>query len=149
MAEKFAVLIKYKYLEYVENANLSDADSWQLMKGIIKYDRDREIPIFSNPILTALFAIIKTDLDSNREKWEEKAIVNRENGKKGGRPRKIDKTHDNPKKAKKPSGLSETQNNPKNPEKHDSGSGYDLVSEFESGGGNDLENKEPPPPPFF
>lgn len=118
------------------------------MKGIIKYDQNGEMPNFKNPVLTALFSIIKTDLDSNKENWGKKVISNRINGKKGGRPRKTQITRDNPNNPQKPDGFPKTQithENPNNPQKpdHDSGGGGDLGYEFESGGGS--ENSEPPP----
>jgi hypothetical protein len=83
MAEKYAVLIKYKYLEYIENAGLSEADAWRLMRGIIEYDKSGALPVFENPVSTALFAIIKADIDSNKEKWEKTIEARRNAGKKG------------------------------------------------------------------
>jgi hypothetical protein len=122
MAEKYSVLVKYKYLEYIDNAKLSNSDAWIFMKGIIEYDKTGKIPAFKNPVLTGLFAVLKVDLDKNREKWEEKVVRNKENGKKGGRPRK-----DNPENPQKPNGLSETHNNPENPQKPDLDLDLDLV----------------------
>jgi hypothetical protein len=130
MAEKFSVLIKYKYLEYIDNAKLSDTDLGAFMRGIVEYDRDGKDPIFNNPVLTALFAIVKIDLDTNKEKWEKRVNVNKENAKKGGRPPKTQETHDNPVEPEKPSGFQKTQethDNPKNPDLD-----LDLDSEFEN-----------------
>jgi hypothetical protein len=83
MAEKFSVLIKYKYLEYIDNAKLSDSDAWIFMKGIIEYDKSGTDPVFKNPVLTGLFAVIKSDLDGNREKWNGTIKTKSEAGKKG------------------------------------------------------------------
>jgi len=148
MADKFSVLIKYKYLEYIENAKLSDADSWLFMKGLIEYDKTGKEPKFKNQKLTGLFAVLKCDLDGNRKKWNDRVIANRENGKKGGRPRKSQITHNNPAKPNKPTGYSETQWGPENPQKPDSGSGGDLDSgsgNLDSGGGSGSRRKKPPP----
>jgi hypothetical protein len=144
MAEKFSVLIKYKYLEYAENAKLSDADSWRLMKGIIEYDRYGEDPVFENPILTALFAVIKTDLDSNREKWEETAKARREAGKKG-----MDNRWGKPKEAitEITDVIGVTENITKITKITDSDLDSDLGSgnEIDSGGGSGSEPVPPPP----
>jgi hypothetical protein len=156
MAEKFSVLIKYKYLDYINNAKLSDADSWVFMKALIEYDKTGKEPKFKKQVLTGLFAVLKCDLDENRERWEERVTTNRANGKKGGRP---PKTHNNQNEPKKPSGILETQSGPENPQKPDSGSGddYGLDSEsgsdtspenfnLDSGGGSYQETEQPPPP---
>jgi len=169
MADKFSVLIKYKYLEYIENAKLSGSDSWLFMKGLIEYDKTGKEPKFKNPKLTGLFAVLKCDLDENREKWNDRVVINRENGKRGGRPPKTQKTQDNQTEPEKPNGLletqwgakkpTETQANQKNPQKPD----LDLDSEFDldsvsetvsgseinstSGSAESSDNKTPSPKP--
>jgi hypothetical protein len=63
----------------------------------------------SSPESRALLLFILNDIKADEERLETLAKRNRENGKKGGRPK-------NPTKPKKPTGLlKETQNNPKNP----------------------------------
>ena len=155
MADKFSVLIKYSYLDVVDNANLSDEDFGLLMKSVINYDRTGKEPIFKKQNLTMAFAFIKCDIDKNKKKWEERVTANQNNGRKGGRP---PKNPNNPDEPKKPSGLLENPNNPTKPKKPDSGyvSGYDLdlVNEFDSGGGNkppltDLIKKESEKHGFF
>jgi hypothetical protein len=88
MTEKYSVLIKYKYLDYIDNARLSDADTGKFLRGIIEYDKTAEAREFENPALAALFAIVKSDIDESRKKWEGAVSRNQENGKKGGRPQK-------------------------------------------------------------
>jgi len=83
MAEKYSMLIKYKYFDYVENANLDDADAWILFKGIVEYDKNGKIPEYENKIMAGLFAVIKCDLDENRSKWEETVKAKSSAGKKG------------------------------------------------------------------
>jgi hypothetical protein len=102
MAEKYSVLIKYKYLEYIESAKLSEADAWKLMRGIIKYDETEETPVFENPVLTGIFAVIKLDLDQNKENYEAVSQERSEAGKKGAQKRwgkrknsKNNKSHEN------------------------------------------------------
>jgi len=83
MAEKYSMLVKYKYFDYVTNANLDGADAWLLFKGIIEYDKTGKVPEYENKILEGLFAAIKFDLDENRAKWEETVKSKSEAGKKG------------------------------------------------------------------
>lgn len=84
MTRKYSVLINYKYLEYMENAGLSDADSWVLMRSVIEYDRSGAEPEYDNPVLYGLFAVIKHDIDQRRENYEEVCRSRSEAGKKGG-----------------------------------------------------------------
>ena len=87
MPEKYSVLIKYKYLEYIDNAKLSDADAWIFLKGIIEYDKTGMEPVYANPVLTGLFAVAKLDLDQNRENWEGVSKTRSKSGKKGAEAR--------------------------------------------------------------
>lgn len=76
------------YLDYEEQFNLlTDEQIGQLMRAIIKYEKTREIPQL-NGIVKMAFSFIKTQLDRDREKYEARCEKNRENAKKGGRPRK-------------------------------------------------------------
>lgn len=47
-----------------------------------------EITNFSNPVMYGLFMQFKDKIDYNETKWEKQAAARRENGKKGGRPKK-------------------------------------------------------------
>ena len=87
MADKYSVLIKYKYLEYIESANLSNDDAWTFMKSIIEYDRTGVIPEYENPILSGLFAVVKIDLDKNKENYEAVSEVRSNAGKEGAKKR--------------------------------------------------------------
>ena len=155
MADKFSVLIKYKHIEYIKNAKLSDADSWVFMNALIEYDKTGNEPKFENPVLLGLFAAIKYDLDQNKEKWKETVKAKSEAGKKGaerrwGDNKQQDITSDNTNNSNNTSYQSITQITPVISDKEDitkitniTDSGYDsdIVSEFESGGG-----KSQPPP---
>jgi len=98
------------YLDYEEQFNLlTDEQVGQLMRAIIKYEKTREIPQLDGVIKMA-FSFIKTQLDRDREKYEARCEKNRENAKKGGRPRK--KQKDNIKTERfwqKPNGCKKTR----------------------------------------
>lgn len=76
------------YLDYEEQFNLlTDEQIGQLMRAIIKYEKTKEIPQLDG-MLKMAFSFIKTQLDRDREKYNKKCEKNRENAKKGGRPKK-------------------------------------------------------------
>jgi len=161
MADKFSVLIKYKYLEYIDNARLSDADSWVLIRSVIEYDKNGTEPLYQTPVLYGLFAVIKLDLDQNREKWEEVSFERSKAGKKGGAKKGNQNARKNKQngqgQAKQPNACLASENKQNGQKQHDSGSdldlGYDL--DHESGGCNNspeffgTAKDEKPPPPFF
>lgn len=100
------------YLDYEEQFNLlTDEQIGQLMRAIMKYEKTRELPQLEG-MLKMAFSFIKTQLDRNREKYEKQCEKNRENGKKGGRPKKQEVK----KKPKKPNGF---EKNPTKPKKAD------------------------------
>ena len=96
--EKVGVLIYYKHLRILEEAQLTNEQIGKIFRAIIRYDETGEIPKFPSP-LSAWFSMIKYDVDANREKWlrikEERSAA----GRKGGRPPK----------AKEPNGLDESE----------------------------------------
>lgn len=98
------------YLDYEEQFNLlTDEQIGQLMRAIIKYEKTREIPQL-NGIVKIAFSFIKTQLDRDREKYEARCEKNRENAKKGGRPRKNQKDN------LKANGFNENQMDAKKPD---------------------------------
>jgi len=131
MIKKHAVLIKYKYLDYIENARLSDADAWIFLKGIIEYDRSKTMPCYENNVLTGLFAAVKLDLDQNSENYEKITKEKSEAGKKGGAPKGNQNAR---KQSKQTDACYASKNKQNNQNQHDSGcdSGYDSDLEFES-----------------
>lgn len=97
------------YLDYEEQFNLlTDEQIGQLMRAIIKYEKTGEIPELDG-MLKMAFSFIKTQLDRDREKYNQKCEKNRENAKKGGRPKKQ-------KDIKKPNGFKENQMEAKKPD---------------------------------
>jgi hypothetical protein len=82
--EKNSFLI---YLDYEEHFNLmTNEQLGQLIRAIIEYEKTRVVPKLEG-IVKMAFSFIKAQLDRDREKYEEKCSKNRENGKKGGRPK--------------------------------------------------------------
>ena len=97
-------LIYPSHYELMEE--LSDEQAGILIKTIGRYQRGEAISI-DDVLVKGVWMGLKPDFDKQKETYESVVKRNRENGKKGGRP----KTQDNP---KNPSGFSLTQNNPKN-----------------------------------
>ena len=98
--------MKKSFILYLDNLNvldeLSDEEAGQLFKAIKQYQTDKTINLTG--LMKALFIQFQTNFDKNDEEYNSIVERNRENGKKGGRP----KTQNNP---KNPSGFLE---NPKN-----------------------------------
>ena len=82
------------YLDYEEQFNLlNNEEIGILMRAIIKYEKTREIPKLEGMVKMA-FSFIKTQLDRDREKYNKKCEKNKENGLKGGRPKKYINVND-------------------------------------------------------
>ncbi len=76
------------YLEYEEQFNLlSDEQLGQLMRAIMSYEKTGKEPQLDG-MLKMAFSFIKTRLDKDREKYKSKCEKNKQNGAKGGRPKK-------------------------------------------------------------
>ena len=74
----------------------------EIYNAIIIY-ATKNIEIDLSPIAKMAFNFIKKDIDTNSTKYNAKCAKLQENGKKGGRPKKVDK------KPKKPNGFSNNQ----------------------------------------
>lgn len=81
----------------------------EMITAIFRYSSENVIPDFDSRSMSVIFKRFKDTLDRDRVKWDNKCKVNRENGKKGGRP----KTQNNP---TKPNGFSENPTKPKKPD---------------------------------
>lgn len=91
------------YLDYEEQFNLlTDEQIGQLMRAIIRYEKTKEVPKLEG-MLKMAFSFIKTQLDRDREKYQAKCEKNRENGSRGGRPKKKQTE------TEKPNGFKENQ----------------------------------------
>lgn len=76
------------YLDYKEQFELlTDEELGQLLRAIMLYEETGKITELSG-MLKMAFSFIRTQLDKDRQKYEDKCEKNRENAKKGGRPKK-------------------------------------------------------------
>jgi hypothetical protein len=101
---------KKKVIVYTDWINqfkdLTDEEAGKLIKHFFEYVND--LNPSSDRLTELLFNPIKATLKRDLEAWESKQQTNKENGLKGGRPKK-EITQNNP---NNPVGLLETQNNP-------------------------------------
>jgi hypothetical protein len=120
------------YLDYKEQFELlSDAELGQLLRAIMLYEETGEITELSG-MLKMAFSFIKTQLDKDRQKYEEMCEKNRENAKKGGRPRKQVVNE-------KPNGFKENQTEAKKADNDkDNDNEEDIENEIEK----DIDKKE-------
>lgn len=86
MSDKKGFLI---YLTYKEQFDLlSDEELGILIRSIMEYEINRIEPTDLKGMSKMAFSFIKSNLDRDRQKYEEKCKKNKENGSRGGRPRK-------------------------------------------------------------
>ncbi|MBQ7542113.1 MAG: hypothetical protein IJT44_07470 [Clostridia bacterium] len=79
---------KYRSIQH-----MNDDEAGKLFKAVYCYAVTGEPDtreIFGDRFLCTAFEEIKDYIDSNEERYKERCEVNRENGKKGGRPPKIE-----------------------------------------------------------
>lgn len=107
---------------------LSDEEKGQLIMALFAYNRGEDIPL--NGMANMAFSFMKAQMDRDLEQYQKICERNRDNGKKGGRP----KTTENP---KKPSGFSENPNKPKKPDKD-----KDKDKEEDKDKDKDIDKKE-------
>ena len=108
--------------EWAEQINLlSDEQAGQLLKAWLKYHLD-EPSVITDPVVEMAFSFNKRYFDDNAIRYAAKVTANRDNGKKGGRPKKAIGFSENP---KNPVGFSENQTKAKKPD-------YESESEYES-----------------
>lgn len=100
---KNSFILYYNHREIFNE--LSDEEAGRLIKAIFDYEVDGNVS--DDRFIKMVMIPIKQVLDNNRDKYELITERNKENGKKGGRPKK----EENP---KNPVGYLETQRNPKN-----------------------------------
>ena len=94
------------YYEYGEHFSLlSDEELGQLIRAVLLYDKEGTVPELSGMVQMA-FSFIKTNLDIDRAKYEERCERNRKNGVNGGRKPKEEK----------PTGFSGFSEKPKKPD---------------------------------
>lgn len=95
------------YASYAEKfQRLTDAQFGRLIRLVFKYQAGEDVGNIDDFAVSLAFDVIRYDLDRNNEKYERIIERNRENGKKGGRP-------------KNPVGFEKTQEYPEEPKKAD------------------------------
>ena len=113
---------KDSFILYLEHKNvfdiLTDEEAGKLIKAIFEYEEKDELPNLEKSLQLA-FIPIRNSLDRNQEKYEEKCQKNRENGLKGGRPRKNQTVN------KKTEWFSEKPKKADNDNDHDNDHEYD------------------------
>lgn len=108
------------YTAYADKfQKLTDEQFGKLIRLMLHYQQAGNVPEIEDGAVALAFDVVKYDIDKNAEKYDRIVERNRENGKKGGRP-------------KNPVGFLGTQKNPEEPKKADNDN--DNV--------NDNENKK-------
>lgn len=92
--KKDTFIFYLEWLRTMEAAELSRSERNKLIDAIVTYADTGAIPTLPR-LLMAVFSPIKATLDRDKEKWEIKAAIVRENGAKGGRPKKPTETKQN------------------------------------------------------
>ena len=79
----------YVYIEWLDLFDmLTMPECGILAINILRYAKGDELLPMEDKALSMAFRVIKSQLDRDHEKYAEKCVINRENGLKGGRPKK-------------------------------------------------------------
>ena len=111
MKQKSSFLIYHEYREPLKL--LTDEQRGQLLMALIDYSESGVAPELDGISMMA-FSFIQSQMDRDSKKYENRCSSNRENGKKGGRPKKENDLEENP---KNPLGFEETEKKTKNQKK--------------------------------
>ena len=123
------------YMDWEEALSFfSDAEVGEIFRALFQYTKNGVVPEFSHHSLNAVFSFMRSALDRDLIAYEKRCQKNRENGAKGGRPKKPIETEENP---QKPNGFSEK------PKKPDNDNDNDNDNENESD--NDILSDSPSP----
>ena len=102
------------YTEYLQNIELLSMEQrGELFTAIMHYASGKEVGDLDGMVKMA-FSFIRSQMDRDNEKYQDKLEKRREAGKKGGRPAKAKAFSEKQTKAKKANGFSEKQKNPDN-----------------------------------
>jgi hypothetical protein len=96
--KKDTFIFYLEWLRTMEDAQLSNSERSKLIDAIVTYADKGTTPVLPR-LLTAIFSPIKATIDRDFEKYALKAATNRENGARGGRPKRVEKpkeTQENP-----------------------------------------------------
>lgn len=111
MKQKSSFLIYHEYREPLKL--LTDEQRGRLLMALIDYSESGVVPELDGISMMA-FSFIQSQMDRDSKKYENRCNSNRENGKKGGRPKKENGLEENP---KNPMGFEETEKKTENPKK--------------------------------
>ena len=111
MKQKSSFLIYHEYREPLKL--LTDEQRGRLLMALIDYSESGVVPELDGISMMA-FSFIQSQMDRDSKKYENRCSSNRENGKKGGRPKKENDSEENP---KNPLVFEETEKKTKNPKK--------------------------------
>lgn len=77
------------YLSYLDAMdNMSDQDVGASIRALLHYAATDSVVFPKSSLSRLVFRLMKGQHDRDRERYEEKCRASRENGKKGGRPKK-------------------------------------------------------------
>lgn len=97
------------YNDWVQKCRrMSDEQFGRTMRIVLQYAQDHKEPDIDDVVIGTVFDLLKPSIDGDIKKYHRRAIANRENGKKGGRPPKTDENEN-------PLEPSETQENREEP----------------------------------
>ena len=119
------------YMDWEEALSyFSDAETGEIFRALFQYAKNGTMPEFSHNSLNAVFSFMKSTLDRDLKAYEERCRKNKENGSKGGRPKKPNGYEENPKKPngyfsdpKKADNDNVSDNDNENDNENDNGSG--------------------------
>ena len=119
------------HCDYQDHFNLlTDAELGRLIRDVNNYVKNGVLPQYSDQdrVLNMAFSFMKTNIDIETDKYIKKCERNKQNGARGGRPRK------NP---EKPNGLEE---NPQKAKKADTDTETDTDTDTETDTDTDINN---------
>lgn len=117
------------YTDWLDNCeDLSDEEFGQLMRAVMKYAKDGEKPAFADRVMRACWNPIRQAIDRAGESYEQRCERNRQNGKKGGRPKKNEEAE----KPKKQTVFSKTLNDNDNDNGNDNKNESDAADAAKS-----------------
>lgn len=93
--KKDTFIFYLEWLRTMEDAQLNKAEKSRLIDAVITYADTNTVPTLPR-LLMAIFSPIKATIDRDFEKFAIKAAISRENGARGGRPKKNKETQENP-----------------------------------------------------
>lgn len=132
MADKKTFLMYKSWNPMLENLPYDKLG--ELMYYILKYQDGEEGSEPTDPMVAAMFAMIKSTMDIDAEKYAETCAKRAENGKQGGRPRKQEEPNESKEKQRKANGFTEKQNEAKkadNDNEYDNDNDIDNVNDID------------------